>query len=92
MIMLDLFDYRLAPLWFLNHKLEKEEIKRQIELMKDCGISGFFMHPRAGLLTPYGSDEWFEIIKYIVEQAEIAGLKTWLYKMWRRKILQYYYS
>ncbi|MDO8685804.1 MAG: glycosyl hydrolase, partial [Clostridiales bacterium] len=75
----DLFDYRPAPLWFLNHKLEKEEIKRQIGLMKNCGVSGFFMHPRAGLLTQYGSEEWFDIIKYIVELAEEAGLKAWLY-------------
>ena len=77
--MIDSFDYRPAPFWFLNHKLEKVEIKRQIELMKECGISGFFMCPRAGLLTSYGSYQWFELIEYIVKLAEKAGLKAWLY-------------
>lgn len=73
------FDYRPAPFWFLNHKLEKNELKRQISLMREADVSGFFMHPRAGLLTPYGSDEWFEMISYIIEEAEKEGLKAWLY-------------
>lgn len=50
---MSLNDYRPAPFWFLNHKLEKEEIIRQLCLMRDCGVSGFFLHPRAGLQTPY---------------------------------------
>lgn len=72
-------DYRPAPFWFLNHKLEKTELRRQIKLMKDAGVSGFFMHPRAGLLTPYGSKEWFDIISFIIGEAEKEGLKAWLY-------------
>ena len=72
-------DYRPAPFWFLNHKLEKEEICRQITLMHEAGVSGFFMHPRAGLKTPYGSDEWFDMIGVMVEEAEKLGMKAWLY-------------
>lgn len=75
----DNFDYRPAPFWFLNHKLEKGELKRQIKLMKAAGVSGFFIHPRAGLLTPYGSDEWFDMVGYIIGEAEKEGLKAWLY-------------
>ncbi|MFH1905082.1 MAG: glycosyl hydrolase [bacterium] len=73
------FSYAPAPFWFLNHKLEKKEIKRQITLMKKAGVSGFFIHPRAGLLTPYGSDEWFEMVGYIIKEAKTQGLQTWLY-------------
>lgn len=72
-------DYRPAPFWFLNHKLEKPELSRQIQLMKQAGVSGFFMHPRAGLKTPYGSDEWYEIIHFICEEAAKQGLDSWLY-------------
>ena len=72
-------DYRPAPFWFLNHKLEKEEICRQITLMHEAGVSGFFMHPRAGLKTPYGSDEWFNMIGVMVGEAEKLGMKAWLY-------------
>ncbi|MFA6101645.1 MAG: hypothetical protein WCV67_06435 [Victivallaceae bacterium] len=72
-------DYKPAPFWFLNHKLEKAEICRQIKLMHEAGVSGFFMHPRAGLKTPYGSDEWFNMIGVMVDEAEKLGMQAWLY-------------
>ena len=74
-----LTDYRPTPFWFLNHKLEKDEIVRQLHLIRGCGVSGFFMHPRAGLLTPYMSAEWLEMIHFIVDEAEKLELKAWLY-------------
>lgn len=72
-------NYAPAPFWFLNHRLEADELLRQVRLMKECGVSGFFIHPRAGLLTPYGSKEWFEAVRLIVEEAHKLGLKAWLY-------------
>ena len=74
-----LTNYRPTPFWFLNHKLEKDEIVWQLHLMRGCGVSGFFMHPRAGLLTPYMSAEWLEMIHFIVDEAEKLELKAWLY-------------
>ncbi len=71
--------YAPAPFWFLNHRLDKEELLRQLGLMKESGVSGFFIHPRAGLNTPYGSKEWFDCVRFIVEEAEKLGLKAWLY-------------
>ncbi len=72
-------DYRPAPFWFLNHRLERGELARQIALMKDAGCSGFFIHPRAGLQTPYGGEEWFSLVAFIIEEAGRLGLKAWLY-------------
>ncbi len=72
-------DYRPAPFWFLNHKLEEPELRRQIRLMKQCGAGGFFMHARAGLRTPYGSKEWFDMVRVIVDEAGKQELKAWLY-------------
>ncbi|MBU0478421.1 hypothetical protein KKC91_07630 [bacterium] len=71
--------YSPAPFWFLNHRLEEREIKRQIKLMSEAGVSGFFIHPRAGLLTPYGSEQWFIMVEYIIREAKKLGLKVWLY-------------
>ena len=77
--MLTVKDYSPAPFWFLNHKLEKEELRRQIRLMKEQDIGAFFMHPRAGLLTPYGSREWFGLIRFAALEAAKLGMQAWLY-------------
>lgn len=72
-------NYAPAPFWFWNHHLEADELLRQLQLMKESGVSGFFIHPRAGLMTPYASKEWFEAVRLIVEEAAKLGLEAWLY-------------
>jgi alpha-L-rhamnosidase len=71
--------YRSAPLWVWNDKMSREEIKRQLEDFKARGIGGAFIHPRPGLITPYLTDEWFELCAYAVEVGKGLGLKIWLY-------------
>jgi hypothetical protein len=73
------FDYAPAPFWILNHRLERAEMARQIKLIKDSGSSGFFLHARDGMLTPYGSKEWFDCVKFAVDEAKKHGMKAWLY-------------
>ena len=48
--------YRGAPFWSWNGRLEEEELRRQIRQMKAAGLGGFFMHARVGLNTPYLSE------------------------------------
>ncbi|MBR7119983.1 MAG: hypothetical protein IKC77_07290 [Lentisphaeria bacterium] len=68
-----------APFWAWNGKLTKEELIRQIHLMKDMGLGGFFMHSRVGLNTPYLSEEWFDCVKACIEEAEKLNMHAWLY-------------
>ena len=37
-------EYRAAPFWAWNDKLEKDELLRQIEVFKKMGLGGFHMH------------------------------------------------
>ena len=55
-------EFRSIPFWSWNGKLDKTELIRQIEWMKDCGIGGFFMHARGGLHTKYMGKEWFDCV------------------------------
>ena len=71
--------YRGAPFWSWNGKLEKDEIIRQVHILKDMGFGGFFMHSRTGLATEYLGDEWFELIRAATEEAEKLGMTAWLY-------------
>ncbi len=71
--------YRGKPFWAWNGELDPEELRRQIRVMKDMGLGGFFMHSRVGLATPYLSDKWFECIEACVDEAKRQKMEAWLY-------------
>ena len=68
-----------VPFWSINSKLDKNEIERQISEMKSFGLGGFIFHARAGLKTPYLSDEWFDMVRVALKKAEELGMKVLLY-------------
>ena len=72
-------EYRGAPFWAWNCELEKDELCRQIDIFKEMGLGGFHMHVRTGLVTPYLSDEYMDIIKCCVEKAKEENMLSWLY-------------
>lgn len=71
--------YGAKPFWAWNGKLDKEELIRQTEVMKEMGFGGFFMHSRTGLATEYLSDEWFDDINACADAAEKEDMESWLY-------------
>jgi len=72
-------DYRPAPLWTWNEKVNHDDIDRMLKDFKDEGYGGAFIHPRAGLITEYLSDDWFELWRYSVEKGKQLGLDIWIY-------------
>ena len=71
--------YRPVPFWSWNEKLSTEETQRQIQLMHDAGIGGFFMHARGGLQTEYMGEEWFDNVTAGIEKANELGMYAWAY-------------
>ncbi|MCC6483779.1 MAG: hypothetical protein IT209_02940 [Armatimonadetes bacterium] len=71
--------YAPVPFWFLNDRLEKERLQWQVREMADKRVFGAVMHARPGLVTPYLTDEWFERIGDILEEARKQGMFTWIY-------------
>jgi len=72
-------EYRCAPFWSWNDRLTDEELVWQIDQMKSVGMGGFFMHSRAGLITPFMSDEWMDRVKTCVDHGRAVGMRAWLY-------------
>lgn len=72
-------EWRGKPFWCWNGKLEKRELIRQIHIIKEMGIGGFFMHSRTGLETEYLGKEWFELINTCIREGRELGLESWLY-------------
>lgn len=71
--------YRPAPFWSWNEKLDPAETVRQIELMDEAGLGGFFMHARGGLQTEYLSEEWFANVKASIDRAKETDMWAWGY-------------
>ncbi len=65
----------LTAQYFLNHKLDPEEVRRQVREFADKGYQGVFAHARAGMLTPYMSSGWWNIIDVIMEECRKSGMK-----------------
>ena len=72
-------EYRAAPLWAWNCKLEQKELEHQIESLKQMGFGGFYMHSRTGLATTYLGKEYMEIVKGCVEKAKKENMLAWIY-------------
>lgn len=74
-------DFEPVPFWFYNDNYNEEEIIRQLDCMKENGIKAFFLHVRDGktVQEAYGTDIFFEEVKFIVERAIERDIKVWLY-------------
>ncbi|OGS24276.1 MAG: hypothetical protein A2297_06185 [Elusimicrobia bacterium RIFOXYB2_FULL_48_7] len=72
-------EYRSAPFWSWNDKLDQKELNRQLDEMKAGGFGGGFLHSRLGLITPYLSKEWMDRVKSTIEYSKKHGLPAYLY-------------
>lgn len=72
-------EYRGKPFWSWNGRLEEKELLRQIDVMKQMGFGGYFMHSRTGLETEYLGEEWFGLIQKCGEYGSRENMEAWLY-------------
>ncbi|MHB8969765.1 MAG: glycosyl hydrolase [Pirellulaceae bacterium] len=69
----------LIYLWALNDECSEEKIDHFVAAFAAGGASAVCLHPRPGLLKPYGGDAWFEFIRRTVDRCAERGLDVWLY-------------
>ncbi len=72
-------EWRGKPFWSWNGKLEKDELIRQVGVLKEMGFGGYFMHSRVGLETEYLGDEWFDLINAVSDEGLRQGMMNYLY-------------
>ena len=64
-----------AGQYFLNDDLRAEEIREQVGELCRAGYECIFLHARAGLRTPYFSQEWFDALSVAVDELVRHGVK-----------------
>ncbi len=76
-------EFRGAPFWSINDKLDPEEVMRQVGLLDEGGYGGAFFHAREGLVTPFLGEEWFKAFKAAVDEAKRRNMYIWIYdELW----------
>ena len=65
--------------WALNDECREETMDAFIDAFVEGDIASVSLHPRPGMLMPYGGDEWFEFMKRTIERCKERGLDVWLY-------------
>lgn len=69
----------VVPFWMWNDKLNKEKLLQQLKEIKEKGIKQVIIHARYGLETPYLSEEWFEMVGSVVNEAKKINIGLWIY-------------
>lgn len=72
-------EYRGAPFWAWNTRLDSDVISRQAEIFREMGFSGFHVHVRTGLDTPYLKKDFMEYVKQCCRLAGEKDMLLWLY-------------
>ena len=72
-------DFGILPFWFLNGELDPDEMRFQLQELRDKGMHGVVFHGRYGLEIPYLGDTYLDRITFGVEEANRLGLAAWIY-------------
>ena len=72
-------EYRGAPFWAWNGRLEDDTLRLQIDMLKTMGMGGFHMHVRTGMDSPYLDDEFMGHVRACVDKARDEHMLAWLY-------------
>lgn len=72
-------EYRGAPFWSWNCKLDEKELHRQIGELKEMGFGGYHIHCRSGMATEYLGEEFMSLVKSCVRKGKKENMFTWLY-------------
>ncbi len=72
-------EFRGAPFWAWNGKLDEGEIVRQAGVFKEMGFGGYHIHVRTGLEDEYLGDKFMHCVKTCVDYSKKNDMLAWLY-------------
>lgn len=68
-------EIHIACQYFLNYELDKAEVRRQVKMLADAGFKCIYAHARQGLITPYFSDKYWQILQTAIDECRENGVK-----------------
>jgi len=65
--------------WILNDACDRALLSAQLREFQKTGVEALVLHPRGGLLLPYGSADWFELIQWLAGECLSHSIEPILY-------------
>lgn len=72
-------EFRGAPFWAWNGKLDKDEVVWQAGVFKEMGFGGYHIHVRTGLEDEYLGEKFNECVRACAKDAKEKEMLAWLY-------------
>ena len=72
-------EYRGFPFWAWNSAVDDGEVVEQVDIFKEMGFGGFYMHVRQGLETEYMGEGFLGAVSDCVDRAKELKLYACLY-------------
>ncbi len=74
--------YKPMMSWAMNDRLTKSGLSSQLAQFEKCGYGGVLIMPWGGLPYEVMSDEWLDMIEWIVLCAKRRNMEVWLFDEW----------
>jgi hypothetical protein len=65
--------------WFLNDHPDRPTMLKQVDELAARRFSAVVIHPRDGMEVLYLSQDWFELMVFLMDAAKERGLGVWFY-------------
>ncbi|MBI3947706.1 MAG: hypothetical protein HY321_17430, partial [Armatimonadetes bacterium] len=75
-------EYGSIPWWLWTGDLAYEELEWQLRDMRDKGVRQVFIFAYGAQQVDYLSEEWFDRVGFVIEQAKALGMRVWIYDEW----------
>jgi hypothetical protein len=69
----------LVYFWFLNDECRPARMEEFLAAFARPEIAAVCLHPRDGLLLPYGGGDWFDFVRDTVAACARRNVRVWLY-------------
>ncbi len=72
-------EYSPSVIWDWCAKPAPEEIDNRLSYFADMGIKSVYIRPSKGLVTPYLSEDFFELIRTAARRSSRYGVELWIF-------------
>ncbi len=72
-------EFRSTVFWSWNENMDPQQVRKQVQILKQGGMGGGFIHSRIGLITEYLGSKWFDAVDAAIDESQKLQMLMYLY-------------